>query len=227
MCFRNVLVLKFFWIIGVSPFFSKLFRLTVPRNFVREPFCISEFFWYGKTFMDKREEGITTFRRKLFVSQCRKTLWRTLHCIRKFGVSKNFMHLKGGITIFRREFFVSHYRKNSWEALQCVRKNGVSKILCIIGGYHDSSSKILYPTVPKNFVKKPFCVSENFGYGKILCTRGVYHDFLSKFFSHNPEKFRRGTLLCFRKFLVSKNFIDKRGGGRGCHDSKLQKFLAR
>ena len=30
--------------------------------------------------------------------------------------------------------------------------------------------------------------------------------------SHSSEKIRRGTLLCFRKILVSKNARDKRGG---------------
>ena len=29
-------------------------------------------------------------------------------------------------------------------------------------------------------------------------------------FSHSTETFRRGILLCFKKFLVSKKFMDKR-----------------
>ena len=37
--------------------------------------------------------------------------------------------------------------------------------------------------------------------------------FRRKFFVSVPKKFRRGTLLCFRKLLVSKNFMDKRGRG--------------
>ena len=40
-----------------------------------------------------------------------------------------------------------------------------------------------------------------------------YHDFpLRNFWSHSAKKFRRGTLLCFRKFLLPKNARDKRGG---------------
>ena len=40
-----------------------------------------------------REGGsIKIFRRKFFVSQCRKIPWESLQCLRKFGVSKNFMH---------------------------------------------------------------------------------------------------------------------------------------
>ena len=33
------------------------------------------------------------------------------------------------------------------------------------------------------------------------------------FWSHNTGKPRSRTILCFRKFLVSNNFMDKRGGG--------------
>ena len=43
----------------------------------------------------------------------------------------------------------------------------------------------------------------------------AYHDFSSKIFlSHSIETFRRGTLLCFRNFMLSKNFMDKRGVSR-------------
>ena len=49
-----------------------------------------------------------------------------------------------------------------------------------------------------------------------------YHDFLSKsFLSHSFEKFRRGTLLCFTNFLVSKNVRDKRGSGHHDFPSKM------
>ena len=42
------------------------------------------------------------------------------------------------------------------------------------GGYHVSSSKNFCHTVPKNFVREHFGVSENFVYRKISCIRG-YH----------------------------------------------------
>ena len=45
--------------------------------------------------------------------------------------------------------------------------------------------------------------------------RGVSRFFVERFLSHSTETFRRGKLLCFRKFLVSKNFMHKRGGGGG------------
>ena len=49
-----------------------------------------------------------------------------------------------------------------------------------------------------------------------------YHSFRLKIFRLTlPEIFRWGTLLCFRKFLVSKNVRDKRGGGYHDFLSKL------
>ena len=71
-------------------------------------------------------------------------------------------------------------------------------------------------TETKNFVGEPFGVSENFGYRNFSCRGGGGASrFGRKFFvsQDQNEKLRRGTLLCFRKILVSKNFIDKRGGG--------------
>ena len=42
--------------------------------------------------------------------------------------------------------------------------------------------------------------------------RGISRFSIENLLSHSTEKFRRGTLLCFTKFLVSKKFMDKRGG---------------
>ena len=47
---------------------------------------------------------------------------------------------------------------------------------------------------------------------------------VEKFLSHSTETFRRETLLCFRKLLVSKNFMDKKCDGRDCHVF-LRKFF--
>ena len=44
--------------------------------------------------------------------------------------------------------------------------------------------------------------------------------------SHTSEKFRRGTLLCFRKFLASKNFMDKKWGRRECHNFPIENLLS-
>ena len=45
-------------------------------------------------------------------------------------------------------------------------------------GYHDFPLRKFRLTVPKKFVEKADCVSENFGYRKNLCLREEYHKFL-------------------------------------------------
>ena len=45
--------------------------------------------------------------------------------------------------------------------------------------------------------------------------------FVKNFLSRSTETFRRETLLCLRKFLVSKNVKDKRGGRYHDFPSKL------
>ena len=58
--------------------FCGSFCLTIAKNFVVEPFCFSEIFWYRKIVWIRGLGGewgsITIFRQKNFVSQCRKSL---------------------------------------------------------------------------------------------------------------------------------------------------------
>ena len=61
---------------GYHDFPLKNFCLTVPKNFVEEPFCVSENFCYRKILWIRggggREEVSKIFRRKFFLSRCRK-----------------------------------------------------------------------------------------------------------------------------------------------------------
>ena len=45
----------------------------------------------------------------------------------------------------------------------------------------------------------------------IFWKEGVSRFCVENFLSHSAEKIRRGTLRCFKKFRVSKNFMHKRG----------------
>ena len=58
---------------GYHDFPLKNFCLTVPKNFVEEPFCVSENLWYRKMLGIREGAGITIFRQNCFVSQYRKT----------------------------------------------------------------------------------------------------------------------------------------------------------
>ena len=55
---------------GYQDFPSKVFCLTVPKIFVGEPFSVSLI--SGKENFYASEGYVTIFRRKFFVSQCRK-----------------------------------------------------------------------------------------------------------------------------------------------------------
>ena len=103
--------------------------LTVPENFVGEPFCVSENFRYRKKLWIRRgKEGVSQFSIKNLLShRTGKFRKGTLLCLAKFRVSKNILH-EGSSTISCR--------------------------LCL--------------TVPKNFVREPFYVSEKIWYRKIF-----------------------------------------------------------
>ena len=81
------------------------------------------------------------------------------------------------------------------------------------GGHQDFPSKLFCPLVPDRFVEESYCVSKEFWYPKMLQVKdgaGITI-FRQKLLSHSTEKFRRGPLLCFTKFLVSEIVMDKRG----------------
>ena len=71
------------------------------------------------------------------------------------------------------------------------------------------------------------CFSENFWYRKNSWIREgegrerVLRFSVKNFLSNSAEKVRRGTLQCFRKFLLLENVNEKRGGGYHNFLSKL------
>ena len=86
---------------------------------------------------------------------------------------------KSGITTFRSKFFVSQYRKNSLVNTSVYQKiSGSEKFYASErggGGGIKFLRRKLFVTVPKNFVREHFGVSENFVHRKILCIRRGYH----------------------------------------------------
>ena len=164
------------------------------------------------------EGYITSFYRKFFVSQYGKTSWGnpSVLCFRKFPVAK-FIDKRGGggYQHFPSKIFCLTVLKNFVEEPFCVSQVfWYRKMLGIRGGgHHDFPSKMFCLTVPNHFVEEPFCVSESFGNQKILSLRGENHDFYRNFVvSQYQKKLRRRTLLCFKKFLVSKKVMHKREG---------------
>ena len=71
----------------------------------------------------------------------------------------------------------------------------------------------------ENFRRGILYCCNNFGYRKSLDKGGgEYHDFPSKFLSHCTEIFNWRTLWCFRKILLSKIFMHRKGASRFCRN---------
>ena len=79
---------------GLSRFSVEIFMSHSAENFRKRILLFLRKFLVSKSFMNEKG-GITFFRRKVLVSQCRKTSWASVQCFRKLGVSKNFMHTRG------------------------------------------------------------------------------------------------------------------------------------
>ena len=60
-----------------------------------------------------------------------------------------------------------------------------------------------------------FLLSEKVGKVKVM--EGVTQLSVEKLLSHSTEAIRKGTLWCFRNFLVSTKFLDNREGGKVVH----------
>ena len=117
--FRNIPVAKRFMDKRggeYQDFPSKIFCLTVPRNFVGEPFRVSLIRVSKKFLLQRVISRFSILCRIFFVSHCRKISKgnSSVLCFRRFPAAKKFMDKKkGSIKIFRRKLFVSHCRKIS------------------------------------------------------------------------------------------------------------------
>ena len=115
LCFRKYLVAKFFMDKkGENQEFPlKIFCLTVPKNFVAEPFSVS--LTSGIETLYASEGYVMIFCRKFLVSQCRKNQQGKpfMLCFRSFPVAKKFIDRKEGeVSRLSLEFFfVAQCRK--------------------------------------------------------------------------------------------------------------------
>ena len=76
-------------------------------------------------------------------------------------------------------------------------------------------------SVPKKIVGDPFSVSLVSGIEKFYAREGAIKVFFETFSSRITRKLRRGTILCFTNFLVSINFMEKRGEREGGGSIKI------
>ena len=88
------------------------------------------------------------------------------------------------------------------------------KFLRFRGLCHYFVTENFCPTVPKNFVVEPFRVLKISGIEKTYTSEGYVTIFRRKFFvsQYRNISYRNRSVMCFKKLLVAKKFMDKREG---------------
>ena len=108
LCFRKILVAKKYWKSrqgGYQDFLSNIFCVTVPKNFVGYPFCVSKKGLYRK--ISCIEGGHHGFAEN-FLSHRTENFVVGLVCFTKHPVSKKFMDRRDGVSPFPVKSFLSH-----------------------------------------------------------------------------------------------------------------------
>ena len=167
---------------GYHIFPLKNFRLTVPKNFVGEPFSVSLISGIKIYFCIR--EGVTTFLGpKIFVTQYQKSSLRK--CFTNINSTTDFYILckRVGYHDFSFKMFCLTIPKNFvGEHFGSPENFGCRKILCFREGGITFAVKSFFHTVSKKFVGEHLGVSEKLVYRKILCMRRGYHSTLLKAF---------------------------------------------
>ena len=109
---------------GYHDLLLKIFRLTVPKNFVEEPFFVSQNFWYRKKIIDKRGGGVSRFSVKNFLSHSAKKFRRgTLQCVTNFGYRKILCFRELCHDFVSKFFCLSAEKFHRGTLLICVSEN--------------------------------------------------------------------------------------------------------
>ena len=138
---------------------SKILCLTLPKTFVREPHSLWEKIWF-QNFLWMKRWGITFFRRKVLVSQCRKLSWAFVPGFRKNGVSKKFM-LNRGYHNFPSNIFGLTVPKTFVKESYCFwEKNCFENVLWMKRGVSRFSVELFWSHSAEKFRGDPFNVSE-------------------------------------------------------------------
>ena len=120
---------------GHHDFLSKICCLTIPKNFVEEPFCVSESFWYRKMLRIREREragGASRLSVEILLSHSTENLRRGNLCFRKFLVSKNVKdNRERGASRLSIENLLSHNTEKLRRGNLCFRKFWYRKMLRI------------------------------------------------------------------------------------------------
>ena len=161
----------------------------------------------SKIFKQRRGEASRFCRNFFHLTGPKKLRQGTILCFRKFLVGKKILWIRGWSyhDFPSKSFCLTVPKYFIGEHFGVSEKFFYRKFSCIRGGASRFCRNFLsYRTETKSFVKENFC----------LGIRGGISRFSIEFFmSLSAEKFCKRILLFLRKFLVSKSFMDERGGG--------------
>ena len=138
-------------------------------------------------------------------------------CFRKLPLAKKFKDKRGGgVSRFSIEIFLSHSAEKIRRGIfQCFTNFWSRKNLDKRAGvvYQDFPSKI-FSLRAENFRRGIFNVAIISGIEKVWIREGGVTDLPSEFLSHCTEIIHWRTFWCFRKILLSKIFMHRRGASR-------------
>ena len=158
-----------------------------------------------------KREGITFFRRKVFVSKSRKKLRGTLLCSNEILVMTTIMHMKWSSQFCC--YFLSHCTETFVERTIVFDKfSGMEKKTIVKGWYHVFLSKTSGFAVPKAFVRGTLVFQKSSGRENIRWIRGSVSRFSDEsFLSHSVGKKLGGNVLCLNEILVKETFMHRMG----------------
>ena len=162
------------------------------------------------------KEGLSRLFVQNFLSHgTEKFHWGTLPCIRKFGYRKILCIREGDITFLRRKLLSHITEKFRWGTLRCFRHFRVSQNFMHKKGLSLNSVEQFFSHSADKIRRRTLLCFARILVSKIFKQRrGEASRFCRKFFYlTGPKKFRQGTILCFRKFLVGKKNLWIRRGG--------------
>ena len=191
-------------------FSVEFFCLTVPKNFVGEPFCaVFRKIFGSEKFTHRIGVEYQDFPSETFcLSVPRKFVGKPFSVSLLLGAEEIWIREGvGSIRIYYRKFSFSQCRKFSQvnPSVLCFRKISVLKKFMDKRGveYQDFPSETFCLTVPRNFVGKPFSVSLLSGAEEVWIREGDYQDFVSTFFCLTVPKIFVGEPFCA---VFQKNF---------------------
>ena len=183
---------------GVSRFSVELFWSHSAKKFRGHPFKVSEKLGYRKNLC--LIGGVTIFRRKILVSQCRKLSSQNPTVFEKKIVLKKFYGWKGGYHVSPSNYFGFTVSKTFVRESQCFWENfRFQKVLWMKTGVSRFPVGKFWSHSVEKFRGHPFEVPEKVGYRTILCIIGVLQFSVESFLSHSVEKFHG------HPFKVSEN----------------------